>query len=441
MSESNHSDQLVSPPNAEVPAAWRVMHGEQGFIDTDKSIYSAGYITGLQEGDGGFQFDVLGEFSLWVTDADGADVNARAALLKVTNESGVTRYAVQGLHMGAQGARRAASSYVTITPGASLTIGRHGNSAARRAEDPTLVSAEAIWGQGFKFASSTSRRHLTLMADGERLGVEDTSTAGTHIMTNLLPKNSKNSDWIAQHTSLALRNAEREGLLDKTGELFAGRKVITRDTTIGGRNPEGTVDIRAHVAGDEAIVVDPEKDPEPYDALRNLFIQKVRDVAQWGPNQYPTEEDILAAVQQTIRESMQYDLEYANAVSAEQMANGGGARKVNLSRYLWDGKGVCRHMALAAAWLGGEAAEYGLLPGRMTAEVNQRVSDNSAHEWARYTAPDGRVYIVDPTPGGYVGLLEGSINSGWNYFREGEREEYLQRARVHKLGRLAGVGK
>lgn len=90
-------------------------------------------------------------------------------------------------------------------------------------------------------------------------------------------------------------------------------------------------------------------------------------------------------------------------------------------------------MALAAAWLGGGAAERGELTGRVTAEVNQRLADNSAHEWARFTDSFGEVYIIDPAHG-YFGTLKDSLdltsdeNKRWYYFRDDERK--LMEARI-----------
>ena len=100
-------------------------------------------------------------------------------------------------------------------------------------------------------------------------------------------------------------------------------------------------------------------------------------------------------------------------------------RKVSLNYYLDYGKGVCRHMALATAWMGGELARNGILEGKATAEVNQRKKDNAAHEWARYTAKDGTVYILDPAQQ-YFGRLDESLerHGSWEYFRPGERVRY-----------------
>ncbi len=245
-------------------------------------------------------------------------------------------------------------------------------------------------------------------------------------------------DYSADHTVAGKYLAEKRGLLKE--QLFAGRPVITRDTY----PIDGHVDIRSWQAGDEATVVDSKKYPVHYDRLSGVFLQKISGTQwQYGEDMLPK---TLKAVFDSVSESMAYDLPFVDKISADMRTKTSEHRKVDLSVYLAAGKGVCRHMALAAAWLGGEMEGRGFLPagGKLTAEVNQSTKGNGAHEWARYTAPNGEVYILDPaqkffgTLGEAVKRAEGKPNA-WEYFLdEGEKKAFM--AKMAGQAMLDGAG-
>ncbi len=129
---------------------------------------------------------------------------------------------------------------------------------------------------------------------------------------------------------------------------------------------------------------------------------------------------------------MEYDLagvaEISNWATADH-------KKINLGAYISEGKGVCRHMALTSQWLGARMKDKypTLLTGEFTVPVNQRTSDNAAHEWTRYTTPSGKVYIIDPAQK-FVGTLEEIMLDGskgatrWEYFaNKQEKDEHEAR--------------
>jgi hypothetical protein len=245
-------------------------------------------------------------------------------------------------------------------------------------------------------------------------------------------------DYSADHTVAGKYLAEKRGLLKE--QLFAGRPVITRDTY----PIDGHVDIRSWQAGDEATVVDSKKYPKHYETLSGKFLEKISGT-QWqqGEDMVPK---TLKAVFDSVSESMVYDLPFVDKISADMRSKNAEHRKVDLSLYLAAGKGVCRHMALAAAWLGGEMESRGFLPagGKFTAEVNQSTKGNGAHEWARYTSPNGEIYILDPaqkffgTLAEAVKRAEGKPNA-WEYFLdEGEKKAFM--AKMAGQAMLDGAG-
>ena len=95
-------------------------------------------------------------------------------------------------------------------------------------------------------------------------------------------------------------------------------------------------------------------------------------------------------------------------------------------------------MALACAWLGGELKQRHYLTGKTTAEVNQH-AESGAHEWARYTAEDGTVTILD-VAGHHVG---GMVTKAWDYRRPEEKRVVVpppgrfDREKIKTKGRFA----
>ncbi len=431
-----------------------IIQGEdaEARINPDGYIYAPEAI-GLSAQEGDRRLSVVGEIGVPIVDRDTNEERVgHAAIVKFTNPDGTSAFALMGLETQADGSARvvngASRTYLMHGPsirksgdnvqvlpaGQKIVLGRLADVPAEREADAAYVAAEELWGQGIRFSSQASRRQVEIGAyAGVSPYIRDLNSAnGTKLKMQaqvpaptLSPENAP--AFVAQHTMLAKNLAAERKLLTPDGK-FTGRDIVTRDTTLGGSKPEATVDIRAWLGGGEATVVDPNQDPEYYGQLRASFLQRI------NKKQELTEDDVTEAIYQTVGGAMKYSLQFADGKAAELAIESPDHRKVNLSVYLAEGKGVCRHMALAAAWLGGEAAAMGLLEGRLTADVNQRVTDNAAHEWARYTTPEGRVWIIDVAQG-YVGTLEDStmLPEAWDYFRPGEREEYMV-----QFGQLAG---
>lgn len=256
-----------------------------------------------------------------------------------------------------------------------------------------------------------------------------------------IPSLDGSDEHVSDHTVSLTELARIRGNL-REDNTYQGREIINRDTG----DPEGMVDIRS-TGRSEAIVIDSKGDWKPvYDKLFHdmelHFSESIEDGAEH------TDAVVLEAIYKAVLEGMEYDLDYVNSYAAElrDQHDGKGGQKVNLGKYLLDRKGVCRHMALACSWLGARASDYGWLRkgGKLTAEVNQRTSDNAAHEWARFTSHDGTVYILDPAQK-FFGTLEDSLRQRvagqdrWEYFRDGEREVYEARLVGDSSVKHAGV--
>ena len=279
--------------------------------------------------------------------------------------------------------------------------------------------------------SNSSGGHFSVeVTDGDVVLRDNGATSSTRLII-AVPSLARHEDQSAVtapashaaiHTEFTSSMARLVGKLDET-DSFAGRRLITRDSTIGGTHPEATVDLRSWSAGGEAIVVEVDDDPSgDYARLKQSVFDRIEALyGQGGKSrqQALTESEILKVINETVVSAMVYDLSYVDTLSEKLVAQGEEWRLVNLDYYLRAGKGICRHMALAAAWLGGELSELGMLSGRLTAEVNQRVADNAAHEWARYTGTNGEVFIIDPA-GKYFGRL-GDPSAPWNYLRPEEQ--------------------
>jgi hypothetical protein len=272
-----------------------------------------------------------------------------------------------------------------------------------------------------------SREHASVVRTGEALLIRDHSTHGTFYRgfdagTEL--------NYVDQYTQTALRVADIQGHLTKgpDGESYMrGYRVVNRDTT----DVEGTINIRSWRTGVEAMVTDSRKNPAQYDKFYDAFEERLN---AGGRHQEATEELVLDAIARTTQAAMEYDSDFANNQTLEMLrAVDPTFREIGLDYYLANGKGVCRHMAGAAAWLAREAAERGLLNGQMFTRAALTASKDvfNGHEWARYVAADGTAYIIDPANQArpFAKLADlAHDKSSRIYFEEGERETYLARA-------------
>lgn len=359
-------------------------------------------------------YSVVGEVRM------GTDYQTTAVVVRERRDQ-KDSYQLYGLTQDKKG-RAKVGPVVSLDQNRPLIVGRLGVFDQGEAEPSGQLWPEAD--------DKVSRQHFRISLSGDKIAITDLSMNGSEVVGHKLDegyrKYAESDDYRAEHTTNAAELAERSGFLIQDGKekIIEGRVVITRDTQFDGSKP--AIDIRPWVAGGESIVVDSQKYPEEFTELQQSYEEMLADNLK-GKRRKPTEEDKLQAIFDTVSNAMEYDLEYVAKLEsrAARVSGSNGLRKVALNTYLRDGKGVCRQMALTAAWLGGELARNGQLSGKATAEVNQRMRDNSAHEWMRYTAADGTVYIIDPAQK-HFGKLTDFLNDKevWDYFRPGERQRY-----------------
>ncbi len=190
--------------------------------------------------------------------------------------------------------------------------------------------------------------------------------------------------------------------------IYKKRHVIGRDEKINGGVYLG--------AGErEEIVVD------DMDEKASKYYQKAYDLLMKNVNSRQRKQrknkqddgfknDILTDVYDTVLSAIQYDKEYANDL-AEKYKN----EKIDLSYYINDGKGVCRHQALLVGYLLERLKNEGQINGAVSIDRNS-IKGVGAHAWVRYqSGTNNAIYIIDPAQG-YVGLLSEATNN-WPYER------------------------
>jgi len=312
-------------------------------------------------------------------------------------------YGLQGLTM----------SYITGKPtvtllpmvpipsdGSDITIGKASKT------DEKMLGAERLWIRQ-RFGTAVSRRHVSIAVHNDIIGVEDHSSNGTRIAAGKYTQRPKvmlpASEYETNHTAVVIEKARIDGLHSQ--DTFAGRKFITHRSEVGGSSL-ATIDFRSWSAGGESIVIDPSsagvKGREQYARYFDATVERIKDI-ELEKGSFD-DRDVCRAISDTIYANMEYDLDWVERDQKERLAkNPTGSRKVNLAYYMHAGKGVCRQMGDAAAWLGGELKQAGYLKhGKVTAPVKQ--IGNDAHEYALYTDDiTGEEIAIDPANKNYVG--------------------------------------
>lgn len=390
-------------------------------------VYPASEI-GLAPQAGEYEVRVMAELAL--PGHEDMSQDAHMAVLQIANTKGEVRYALQGLAVDEQGKAVATrTQVVAIKPDGKTVVGLIGDDKNHQDSQTNFVSAGSLWGKDATYSRDVSPVHLELLPNSQGgLNINDTSKTGTGILRN---KQNIAESHTNPHISAAYRLGIEKGII-KDGK-FAGRPIIDSYSTVGGSN-EPKVDIASWGAGGEAIVVGASRESEKkaYEDLKSSFQIKIAETEKWS-GQKPSEIEVLKDIASTVSDKLEYDLPFVNDVTERLSKLEPIARKVNLSYYLDEGKGVCRHMSWAAAWLGSEAKAAGLLEGKTVVQGNQRRTDNAAHQWARYRTKDGSIWIIDPTreTGKQVMRIEDALadKESW-YLEEAERTSLQRRAQT-----------
>lgn len=162
---------------------------------------------------------------------------------------------------------------------------------------------------------------------------------------------------------------------------------------------------------DEAVVVNPEGSPALYQSwyMESIARASIKGVVRRGR--------VLQAVYDTIDANMAYDMDGVNSIVLARRG-----KKIDLSRFMQQGVGVCRHMALAAGMLLELHKHDGHIRGTPRVNRSERVDNvtgkQSGHAWTRYNTNSGKAIILDNAQH-YLGALESSLTrlptEGWDY--------------------------
>ncbi len=197
------------------------------------------------------------------------------------------------------------------------------------------------------------------------------------------------ADW---NRSVTLENRLN---LDVNRSMYQGRPIIHRDSPV-----DGGVSLGGYSR--EAIVVDSKK----YSMLGKLYGIAKERISRGS--------SVIKAVYDTVKETMPIQNEEAvnELIRKYQIA---GDQKVPLDLFLKEGVGVCRHDALTCAALLEMFKTEGYVRGKIS--VDRNTTKDGGHEWCRYTAFNGEVYILDVAQR-YIGSLRNSERAGrWPYKR------------------------
>lgn len=390
---------------------------------------------GLSERDAnGNQLKVVAEVAVPASETE----FLRAVVVKHSGYDGKSFYRVVALDDAYdEGERSRVSPMREEAPGLTLyegisVIGRE------KSEGEGMSPAQAIWGAALVEASSQrmSRQHLVIGVRDGQVVLTSLASRGTYVATDT-PKISEHIS--SAYTVSGLEEAQRQGALVADGYSGQHKKldVLNRNKPV----IDGSVDLRAYGSGREANVVD-STDPSYerlYDILYGALRHNLGEARKHTAGQY-TDADVMQAAYDAVRQVMKYDLEAVNAIIDREIIKS-GSRDINLGSFMREGVGICRHMALAAAWVLNHAAERGLLSRRASAvsEANSVPEKQSGHEWARYTSADGTIYIVDAAyeyvgPLADVPGLEAKGHPLWyEYFTSVEEREYYTKLYKERL--------
>lgn len=152
------------------------------------------------------------------------------------------------------------------------------------------------------------------------------------------------------------------------------------------------------VAGHPIIIVVSETDaelPRVWDELKSRVAG--RNVKRLS--------DLFAEVSRVVEESIPYDYARTKRIRHRESPNGAEV-KIPLAMYVSEKAGVCWQQGLLAAYLIEKLIDGGYIAGTVSTDRNMKrdrfgewvefaIRGYVGHQWARYTAPDGTIYVID----------------------------------------------
>lgn len=276
------------------------------------------------------------------------------------------------------------------------------------ADEPLYIGRDKYTDR-FDYPSTVSRTQFSVIFDQEKdaLSIRD--------------ENSKNGTFLTAYTD-KVPKGEVRGVVDKMTQHVV--KDIMNERNYGNENteaPYGTyrnhpiigrnsLSVRNGVYGtrsSEFVIVDNKS---------NLLQQVTNDFMESLPN---VEEAatlsttmLMRKVALRVANILRYNIDATERLSRPHYGQKG---LIDLSEYVEQGVGVCRHQALLAAHLIEELIETGYIDGSVGVERNEVIELNGAHAWAVYRSRTAADVIVDPAQS-FVGTRKEAKRQGrWRY--------------------------
>jgi len=287
------------------------------------------------------------------------------------------------------------SGYRGIWPNTPLTIGR-GHHEDR-----------------FQYAPSVSREHFTLLFDEatNTLTLSDlSSTNGTFVTGYVSEASEQYNDPSLRFVRAIFTPQVAEGLReyfdigqqDETAPngMYKNHHIIGRQSTTVRDGVYGTLSSEHIVVDDKNVIVQQAVES----AMRSLEAQGGAATLDYRT--------VLRLIGDQTDMLLTYDLKKTEELSKPHYDTNG---LINLSEYLHEGVGVCRHQALLAALCMEEAIARGYLYGTVAVERNHDLQRDAAHAWA-VLHRDGQESLILDATNHFVGTREEAKKQGrWRY--------------------------
>ena len=282
----------------------------------------------------------------------------------------------------------------------------------------------------FNYALPVSRTHLSIQylppktgngsfASGKIIITDEESTNGTFVACNPSLLEQKNNDedkdnelkfFRADYTPRAVAINEFNLRYDETNDKYYtadSKEVIDRNTNgVNGKVQLSSVR--------ESIFVDSDSP-----AIREVYAQLKEQINEQERLGYKLDESRLLALAYVLtQDTLKYDGERTENICIPYYYQWN--ERLNLSKMVEAGVGVCRHQALLVASLIESLHNDGFLQGQVGVERNMNTmpgNEFGGHQWASYRLDDDHDndIIIDPAQS-YLGLRQhGHLEYAWDY--------------------------
>lgn len=275
---------------------------------------------------------------------------------------------------------------------------------------------------GIRTDTLMSREHCKVKIGNRGIVVEDTSTNGTYVLHRTqgdsLPNwtDDQNQGWSADPDLLRDRFAIEKTRMATAGNVVAvgtrdakiwlaggrrnimGRNLILPDTQVS-----GGIDVQASKGGVIHYAVTVAKLGQEGPAYKKLLANTESWAADWDPNYNTTstmsDPAAVAAVYHAVESTVQYSVEGIERLAQAHAANG-HTPVLDIEDVLEARTGVCLEMALASGKMLEMLQANGRIPGgtvsiHSNTVWNPKTEKYGGHQWVRFTAEDGDIYIID----------------------------------------------